>query len=68
MSPEPDKQAAPVPRLIKIKAAAEILSVSPAWIRARRNELGFVVEIAPSELRVDVDKMARWIERRRLRL
>jgi hypothetical protein len=62
---EAEKQDAP--RLIKVKAAAAILSVSPAWIRARRNELGFVVEIAPTELRVDYDRMMRWIERRRLR-
>ena len=48
-------------RLLRLKEAATILSVTPRWIRKHREALGFVVQIAPGTVRVDAARMERWI-------
>jgi hypothetical protein len=62
-----ENSASPPPRLLRLKEAAEVLSVRPKWIRLHRRELGFVVEIGSGQLRVDAARMERWIERQRVR-
>lgn len=67
MNPAPENDAADVPRLLRLKEAATFLAVSAKWIRSHRRDLGFVIEIRPGQLRVDAQRMERWIEKQRIR-
>lgn len=53
------------PRLMRLEEAAKALAVSVKFLRAHRKELPFMLELSPRVLRVDVDRMERWLERRR---
>lgn len=53
------------PRLVPLAEAARLLAVRPKYLREHRRELPFVIELSPRLYRADLDKLERWIERRR---
>ena len=52
-------------RLLRLEKAAERMDVTARWLRAHRKDLPFIVELGPRVYRVDVDRMERWLERRK---
>ena len=53
------------PRLVPLAEAARLLAVSPKYLLAHRRELPFVIEYSPRTYRADLEKLERWLERRR---
>jgi hypothetical protein len=52
-------------RFVPLAEAARLLAVSSKYLREHRRTLPFVVEFSPRVLRADLDKLERWLERRR---